>query len=448
MKKTFCATVALLLSMTAIEANEKSSVSAEALRADYAEAVKAFARDYVYLEEKTGMSRAAFIEESMKSAPGIRDAAGFVDAMWRFRSMVPDGHFGWSIDPDLSPMGESRRLPFVATVKDGFVSISSVEAGSQAETAGLVPGAILTSWNGAPVRAELERLCALMPQSTKRATEEWCVRFLAFNPAWAPLPTPNAPVEIGFRDASGATKKLTLDWMEGRPFITRNGIPSTEDIPSDAVRLHASIYLYRREVSGKKVAFAHFRDFSTWGLAELRLLGVMLSKDKPDLLLIDLKDSAGGAFDQVMYLSAFLGIRKPFAFTQKTYDSAAGRHVEEEADFGWLLERAEGLPAWDGPTALRTNPVCGSGCDYFAYWFKKNSRGVVVGEETAGRGAGTDTLSLEATGVEVDIPARDRRMSGETHSIEGHPVQPDVFHEGTPEECAGAVLGVGAKAQK
>lgn len=58
----------------------------------------------------------------------------------------------------------------------------------------------------------------------------------------------------------------------------------------------------------------HPRDFFNWNISDLENTFKNILSEEPDALIIDLKDSAGGAFNQVLYLSYLLDVQKSFFF--------------------------------------------------------------------------------------------------------------------------------------
>jgi len=429
------ATILLGVQSCSPRANLKAAgLTVKQLRSDYRLACLAIAESYVGLEEKTGMDPSAFLEAGKRREEGIgrRVGAGasedFIEALRSLRAEFPDGHFDWSLGPRLG-RPSSMNLGLIITMMGDTPTVGATDWDREDARGRPLPGDTIISWDGLPALEAVETTGNLIPQSTRRSTLEFAARFLAFEPAWAPLRSGLHEVKIRFRRVDGSEGEARLAWKKGAPKLTNNGLPSLEEIPEDAFSAQEALYYYTREIAGRKVAVIHPRDFNSWSAPDLDLLLAMAGRDKAEVLVIDLKDSAGGEFLPVQIFLKALGIDERLSFDIRMRDPASGKIVED-VEFHPALGQDESCAnSWKGEVILRTNSVAGSACDFFAFAFRRAGRGSIIGEATAGRGVGSDTLRLPHSGASIEIPKRDRAFTGPGGRVEGRGVEVDYFGE-------------------
>ena len=249
------------------------------------------------------------------------------------------------------------------------------------------------------------------------------------------------PVSITYKNCHGDLKKSVLNWQDCLPsvdtnyqsedesavFFTRSVMLSLEEIPGDAVYIHPSLLYYFRIVHSKKYAILHPRDFYHWSAEDLAKTFAAILSANPQCLVLDLKDTAGGAIDQVVYLSGQLGINKPFAFFSDMINKENNLRITGMGNYSHFLEEVKNEHIWNGEVILRINPICASASDMFPRWFQLNQRGKIVGLPTTGAGGGTDSFQLTHTGTVINIPLRERILTGDHQSIEGNPILPDHY---------------------
>lgn len=409
-------------------ASAAGSPSVEALRDDYRLACREIAESYVYLEEKTGLSPEAFLAAMLPKAEAIgaesAAAAGadFLASLRELRSMMADGHFGWSLGEALRPSAH-MNLGVVLTLKGERLVVAS-----RAPDSALLVGDEILAWGGKPALEAARALGGLVPQSTERSTLELGARYLAFEPAWMPLRSELSDVPVAYA-RGGERGQAVLRWTEGRPSVTRNGLPSLEELPDDAKELSGELYAYALEVGGERFAVLHPRAFLDWRNADLDAALRTAEASGAGTLVIDLKDSAGGGFSQVVILLRALGISDPLAHT--VTERRGAETTKTRVDFDGLEREDEPARVWKGPVVVRVNPVAGSACDFFAVAAQRSGRVTIIGEGSAGRGAGTDTIDLPGSGASIDLPRRDRTLDGPGGRIEGGGALPDLPCEGS-----------------
>jgi len=422
-------------------AAQSSSPSVEALRDDYRLACREIAESYVYLEEKTGLTPEAFLAATLPKAEAIgaegAAAAGadFLAALRALRSMMADGHFGWSLGEALRPSAH-MNLGVVLTLRGERLIVAS-----RAPDSTLLEGDEILTWDEKPALEAVRALGGLVPQSTERSTLEIGARYLAFEPAWMPLRAELADVPVAYA-RGGERRQAVLRWREGRPSVTRNGLPSLEELPADAKELSGELYVYALEVGGERFSVIHPRAFMDWRNADLDAALRTAEASGAGTLVIDLKDSAGGGFNQVVILLRALGVDDPLAHS--VTERRGSETIRTRVDFSELEREDAPSRKWKGPVVVRVNPVAGSACDFFAVVAKRSGRAVIIGEGSAGRGAGTDTIDLPGSGASIDLPRRDRTLDGPGGRIEGGGALPDLPCEGSLEKDLALYLERGA----
>lgn len=297
------------------------------------------------------------------------------------------------------------------------------------------------------VQDEIHNLALLAPRSTPISTFEYATRRLSTDFSFMPLRETYAPVTLKIKRTNGDEENVTLDWAEccgytsfgesvdesdGVPsiFLTPSLIPSTEEIPNDASYSHPSLLYYTRKVGDEVVAILHPRDFYRWSEEDLDQTMEALLAQEPTVFLIDLKDTAGGSFDQVLFLSHALDITNHFKYLCNTVHEDTGEAVLSHGNFDFIEREIDLKNTWDGKVIFKINPIVQSGGDFFSRWMQlnnKNNRFLFIGMPTGGAGAGTDSYELTHSKIEISVPLRDYQIFDDETPIEGHSVEPDLL---------------------
>ena len=429
------------------------SLSQERYKQDYQEACKIISTHYIYLEKKLGISREEFLQKQLAYANQINWMNGKYDLIREIRELCaqfPDGNFTWSLPDNLCDSLQYYSLGFVGTF-DPYDSIVKVEKVYPSFKIPLEPGDIIRSWNGKPMMEVLKENNKKNPQSTPLSNFEINTRLLSFYYPSFPLIEKLEPVIMDV-ERKEKSKTHTLGWQKcdislshitaqkyyKSPkrivLFTRDIKPSLEEIPEDAQFIHESLYYYFYYEGDKKIAVLHPRDFFFWSQHDINITLAEIKKGNPNILVIDLKDAASGDLSSVLFLSNAMGIHEPFRFF---YDYTArdnGMRMTGVNDFNHIESGITINNVWEGPLLLRTNPVCGSGCDYFTHWVLLNKRATLIGLPPAGSAGGTDTFILPNTGIHLEIPSMERIIVGSDHSIESSELKPLIFHNGPLKE--------------
>ena len=152
-----------------------------------------------------------------------------------------------------------------------------------------------------------------------------------------------------------------------------------------------------------------------------RLLGE-LKKEKVDSVLIDLRDNGGGSLNEAVELTS-LFIGKGPVVQQR---NSQGRvHVENDS---------AGVVAWDGALGVLINRSSASASEIFAAAIQDYGRGLIIGENSFGKGTVQTLISLDEIArsekpqfgeVKMTV-AQFFRVNGGTTQLRG--VEPDIAY--------------------
>lgn len=432
-----------------IESNQsQDSIRSEIGQAqyeDYIQACQLFSTRYIYLEDKLGCSRDSFLKNQMDYAQQLTwtgDKNQFRDELIHLASMFNDGHVG------LFFVGDYRQAQ---TVTLGFIPTKTLDDKYMIQyvdekIADLINvGDEIISWNGKPISDEVTRLSLIRPNSTTASSLEHAARRLAIDYAFDPLRSQYSPVNLVIQTPDHHVSQLTLDWYSCGGYtdynesnsdnelplflMTHSLIPSLEDIPDDVNYTNEELMYYFRTSHDHPIAVLHPRSFYHWTQEDLDQVMANILENNPDLLIIDLKDTSGGYFDQVIYLSHALNVTDPFEFEYDVIDAETGIRSQGTDSFSEIEDTITLSHVWKGKVLFRINSIVQSGGDYFTRWMQLNNednRFLFIGQDTSGAGGGSDSFTLNHTQTQLNLPLRDRKIKSDSQSIEGHAVNPDI----------------------
>lgn len=411
---------------------------------DYLEACQLFADTYVYLEEKLLISREQFLIDSKGYADSIDWEVGgseqFIKEIRKLIARFPDHHVSWNIDSSLYTQDYFYNLGLILTVsKDMTIKVGKVIDNS---ISNISEKDIVLKINGNDAYNEIKEFSSLMPQSTEAGTLETAARMYAVEYKFRPYRDQLDPVTLTLKNSNDDIYDVHLKWSpcalttsvsesvdEGIMLLTNNALPSLEELPSDIEYINESLPYYYRTVNDTNIAILHVRNFAKWEQEDLdKTMGIIMTSN-PDMLFLDLKDTSGGYFDHVLYLSHAIGIHEPFEFYLKVVDPNTHEITESVEDFNTIANTINLTNIWHGKTMLRINSICASGSDFFPRWFQLHDRGLVVGQPTGGAGGGTDDFELTHTKTTISISRRDRQILLDPKPIEGHSVIPEILDD-------------------
>lgn len=431
-------------SEVSINATESGNVYKE----DYLQACSLISGNYIYLERKLNKTRQQFLDECVAYADTVDWSKGesqFIHEIKMLRSKFHDGHFDWSLNDDLRST-DTKYLGFTATIgSDNKVYVAKVYP---AFTDQLSVGDEIIKWSGEEVANEIERLGQLLPKSTNAATNESAARRLSIEFSFQPVRDELEPVLITYKDNDGNMSELKLEWkkcagtidwedvvlngngQDNSVLATRSLEPSLEEIPADTQFIHPSLLYYIRDIDDQKYAIFHPRDFYNWDMSDLDETFKLILNENPNILVVDLKDSAGGAFNQVLYLSYILNVQDNFKFFYDFIDSKTQLRLTGIDNFDFITDEIRLDNVWEGEVVFRINPLTCSAGDFFSRRMQMSERGLIIGLPSAGAGGGTDTYTLDNTKTEISFPSRERIIMGDEKSLEGNSVVPDYLYDG------------------
>lgn len=424
---------------------------------DYIEACTLISKKYIYLESKLNKSREAFLRECMEYAETVdwKDGkAQFIEEIRKLRSKFADGHFDWQLDEKNWMDSSFKYLGFTLTIgADDKVYVGKVYPHF---TDKISSGDEIIKWNGEDVREEIERLGKLLPQSTKYATDEKAARWLTIEYPDKPLRNELKPATVTYRDKDGLEAQAEFEWQDcgvtgqwekfddnsDMVLFTRGYLPSLEDIPTDARYVSPFLPFYTRNIASCKYVILHPRCFTYWTSDDLDSTFKQILEEKPDVLVVDLKDSAGGSFEQMLYLAHALNINKSFSFSYDMIESETGKRTTGVDNFDNISDSIKLDNVWKGEVIFRINPITVSAGDFFSRWMQLAHRGMIIGRPSAGAGGGTSDFTLQNTKTIISIPMRERKIASDSKNIEGHSVIPDKIYYG---ELVDFIKGYGTR---
>ncbi len=353
--------------------------------------------------------------------------------------MFPDGHFYWEIPREISPVKDYYTLGFVSTfTMDSALVVKKVFPFYNQY---LMVNDTVIEINGMQAREFIKEFGKREPQSTLAATYEIAARNLSLIKYKSPVIDNLEDVELKvLRNRHIKTfnidyKKcsVTISIPESRAdssalLLQRNGYLSLEEIPGTFSSPHPSLLLYTLKINNMTYCILHPRDFVAWSITDIDTVMGMVNSIHPDILVIDLKDCSGGGFNDMLYLSHAVNVRKEFRFF---YDMIGkeNKRISGVGNFNFITNRISLKNTWQGKLLIRSNEICGSACDFFIRWMKMNNRAEVIGTPPAGRGGGTDSFVLKNTKAEISFPLRERIPVNYRSSIESESMEIDYYSE-------------------
>lgn len=145
-----------------------------------------------------------------------------------------------------------------------------------------------------------------------------------------------------------------------------------------------------------------------------------LKKDKVDAVLVDLRNNGGGSLDEAVELTGLFIDKGPVL---QERDVKGSVKVDSDTKSG---------VAWDGPLGILINRASASASEIFAAAIQDYGRGVIIGEQSFGKGTVQSVVNLDNL-VRNDKPkfgelkmtvAQFFRVNGGTTQLKG--VTPDV----------------------
>ena len=430
----------LIIIISLISINGFSQIEPENYKEDYLNACELISKKYIYLERKLNTSRSEFLKRKRLHADSIIwNKQTFVNEIRNLRCNFPDGHFSWSITKEISTSKGFYTLGFACTfTNDSSLIVKRTYPYYNSE---IKVNDTITHINGVEAYLYINELGKKDPQSTLHATQEVAARNLTLIKYYTP--TIDSLSEIRFDVKNGKRKEsLICKWMQcgltsnvaeswesdNLMLVQRNGYLSIEEINDDYDTYHPSLWLHNEKVDSLEFCILHIRDFMSWEVSHIDTVIGVIKRKAPDFLIVDLKDCAGGSFDNMLYLSHALNLTKPFSFF---YDviTEDNKRLSGVSNFDFISDKIALENKWEGNVIVRTNEIAGSACDFFTRHIQANNRAIIVGIPPAGRGGGTDDFELKNTKTLISFPLRERIPVQYLKSIESNIMEISYFSE-------------------
>ena len=155
-------------------------------KSDYLEGCELISKKYIYFERKCTLSRSDFLKQKEQYADSIIwNQNSFIKEIRDLRTLFPDGHFGWKIPRNISPLDGFYTLGFVPTFTSDSVLV--VKKVFPYYTKQLRVNDTIVEINSIPAKEFIKAFGIKAPQSTINATHEIAARNLSLIKYNAPI---------------------------------------------------------------------------------------------------------------------------------------------------------------------------------------------------------------------------------------------------------------------
>jgi carboxyl-terminal processing protease len=173
---------------------------------------------------------------------------------------------------------------------------------------------------------------------------------------------------------------------------------------------------FYQDIDARRKSPAHFRSATR----DVTRIIEEFKRDKVDALLIDLRDNAGGSLDEAVSLTGLFIDSGPVVIQQNSYGQT---RIERVPSPGMV---------WRGPLGVLINRASASASEIFAAAIQDYGRGIVIGEDSFGKGTVQTLIDLDELerapqrryGEIKMTVAQFFRISGGTTQLRG--VKPDI----------------------
>jgi carboxyl-terminal processing protease len=345
-----------------------------------------FASDFHYAWREIGSTYAYFDRKGTRwneipklyaaDLGRVRTRAEFIELMERVVDELYDPHAQLTVNSGSSFRLVPSGTDLWAEWHDRGAVITQVRSGSDAERAGMRPGAIVSGINGVPIAEAVEkRMGRSYPHSTE-AARNWALRSV--------LAGRHGTIRT-LAIHEGDVLRTSVDLPGPDQFVARSAEPVTRSEPQPgigSIRFNDSLG-DERTVAAFDAALAALRDARA--------------------VVLDLRDTPSGGNSSVAR-----GILGRFVAREMPYQ----KHVlpSEERISGirrsWLeLVSPRGPFPYEGSVTVLVDHWTGSMGEGLAIGFDGTGCGTVVGTPMAGLLGATYHVTLPATGIGINVPA-------------------------------------------
>ncbi|MCC7451245.1 MAG: PDZ domain-containing protein [Anaerolineae bacterium] len=314
-----------------------------------------------------------------------------------FGNAVPDGHVNFNLPALRDELAGSPGFRLAST-SDGKVVVILVRADSPADKAGVKVGAVITEWDGKPIKEALDNL---LLQFSNSSTPHG---LLNVKLTQLPLGKLGSQVSITFRNPGESAKTATIERVQPQraagiakrpPEVTDNKLPSG-------------------------IGYIRIDSFTNGRtLTQFDRIVDQLIKDNVPGIIIDVRSNPGG-FSQLSDAMSSRFFDKGF-IVGKQY-AADGRLV-----YQMVVDPRP--PIYTGKVAILVDVNTASSGDLFAYTFKSGKRAIIVGQTPSSGMAGTVSGGQYRLpdGAFIQVPTGGFVDDTGKTAIEGEGVVPDVL---------------------
>lgn len=311
-------------------------------------------------------------------------------------NMISDGHMNFILSSLQNDVRGSLGVLLEPT-SDGQIVVAFVRPGSPADQAGIKLGAIITSWDGKPIKQALDELVL---QSANASTPHALLDIKVSQIARGPL---GSTATVGYQNPGEVEQTATMKRVQG----------VRVNIPGDNLQLKQDVL-----PSGiGYIRLASFADYSDMTNFDKTLDGLI--KANVPGIIIDIRGNGGGwsqisdalssrFFDTTMTIGDVYTVDGRYTYTSR------------------IIPRE---PEYKGLVAVLVDENTVSAADLFAYTFKSTKRALIVGYTPSAGAAGTVSgggYYLPNDGY-LQLPTAGFQDASGKEVVEGTGVVPDIL---------------------
>lgn len=381
--KTWIALLALCFTQSSLAA-ETPALSAQELRADFAQAVQLVADNYAYFDKKDTAWKtvsARYAEDVAR----IATRAQLVAALEQLLDELYDPHMQLNTNSPKSWRLVPSGTDLWAEWRNGAAVVTEVRGDSDAARAGVRAGDVVVSINGAPISQPVDaRMGRTYPHSSS-AARDWALR----------------SVLAGRHD----TERVLVLKADGRERTVKLAARDQDFSPDGGPVSHS--------IKGDDVGYIRIND-SLGDNATIQAFDAAVDVlMNTRALIVDLRNTASGGNSSVAR-----GMLGRFVRTQLPYQKHELPAEEQETGINrsWLELVAPRGKTYTKPVAVLVDHWTGSMGEGIAIGFDATRAGTVIGTPMAGLIGATYRLELTHSKIAMNVPAE--RLY---HAIDGKP---------------------------
>lgn len=360
-------------------------------------------------------SLASQIRPRVQQAEQNQDASAFYLALRDFTWAFKDGHTnldGGSIGQQLFTAANAGGYGFaIRELDDGSVMVVFVLDNSPAAQAGMKVGAVVTAFNGQPIK---DALAAVKPWTLPESTD-WAIRYQQAR--YLLRTTPATQASVTFANLGGSSQTVSMKAIAETDSFDRTsvyyGVDTNPVLPVDFKVLPSGI------------GYVQINSYDDDLNLIIRLFQRALDTfqaDKVPGIIIDLRYNLGG---NPLGLAGFLSNQTITLGQPEQYNDTTGKFEPQGVPYQ-LTPMVEQYHF--DKMALLVGPACYSACDQEAYSFSQVPGMIVVGQyPTSGTFAdvGAGQIQLPA-GFSMQVPTIRSVLPDGSLFLEGKGVQPTL----------------------